>query len=494
MANEAVEKLRRLQAEAQDALDDQRLAHRDERQISGFQAFLHFWTLVVRSFIRNRCPLRASGLAYASLLALVPMLAVVISVSASLLKSQGEEPIRQFIDTMVERLTPNAAANADADVGAAPARPGGRLLDPAEYERTRRDMAQRINAFVGNIQSGTLGVTGMVALLFVAISMLSRIEDTFNDIWGVPRGRSWFNRIVQYWGALTLGPIVLVVTATLTSGPYFEATTKWIGSRGAAGVLAMQFGVEVLPYAIWSLAFALFYQLMPNTTVHWRAAFIGGLVSGCLWQANSKFSVLYVSRVVTNSRIYGSLGMVPVFMIGLYFAWLIMLFGAQVAYAFQNRRTYLQERQAESVHQRGREFVALRLAIAVAARFRAGAPPAPLTALADEVGVPTRLAGQLLRAMTKAGLLAEVNAGEAAFVPARPLHQLSVQDVLQAIRTGAGLELATRDDAARAAVRAAFERVGAIERGAAETMTWEALAASSANGQSNGGDGAVLKA
>ena len=475
MANEAVEKLRRLQAEAQDALDDQRLAHRDEKQISGFQAFLHFWTLVVRSFIRNRCPLRASSLAYASLLALVPMLAVIISVSASLLKSQGEEPIRQFIDTMVERLTPNAAENPDASLG--PVRPGGRLLDPAEYERTRRDMAQRINAFVGNIQSGTLGITGMVALLFVAISMLSRIEDTFNDIWGVPRGRSWFNRIVQYWGALTLGPIVLVVTATLTSGPYFEATTKWIGSRGAAGAIAMQIGVEILPYAIWSLAFALFYQLMPNTTVHWRAAFIGGLVSGCLWQANSKFSVLYVSRVVTNSRIYGSLGMVPVFMVGLYFAWLIMLFGAQVAYAFQNRRTYLQERQAESVHQRGREFVALRLAVAVAARFRTGAPPAPLTALADEVGVPTRLAGQLLRAMTKAGLLAEVTAGEAAFVPARPLNQLTVQDVLQAIRSGAGMDVATRDDAARAVVREAFERVGEVERGAAQSLTWETLAA-----------------
>lgn len=475
MANEAVEKLRRLQAEAQDALDDQRLAHRDEKQISGFQAFLHFWTLVVRSFIRNRCPLRASSLAYASLLALVPMLAVIISVSASLLKSQGEEPIRQFIDTMVERLTPNAAENPDASLG--PVRPGGRLLDPAEYERTRRDMAQKINAFVGNIQSGTLGITGMVALLFVAISMLSRIEDTFNDIWGVPRGRSWFNRIVQYWGALTLGPIVLVVTATLTSGPYFEATTKWIGSRGAAGAMAMQIGVEILPYAIWSLAFALFYQLMPNTTVHWRAAFIGGLVSGCLWQANSKFSVLYVSRVVTNSRIYGSLGMVPVFMVGLYFAWLIMLFGAQVAYAFQNRRTYLQERQAESVHQRGREFVALRLAVAVAARFRTGAPPAPLTALADEVGVPTRLAGQLLRAMTKAGLLAEVTAGEAAFVPARPLNQLTVQDVLQAIRSGAGMDVATRDDAARAVVREAFERVGEVERGAAQSLTWETLAA-----------------
>jgi membrane protein len=414
---------------------------------------------------------------------MVPMLAVVISVSASLLKSQGEEPIQRLIDSLVERLTPHAAgrltattASPGASVATEPAAPGGKLLDPEEYERTRRDMARQINAFIGNIRSGALGVTGMVALLFVAIAMLSRIEDTFNDIWGVPRGRSWFTRIVQYWGAMTLGPILLAVTFTLTGGPYFQATKEIIEGFGAIGAWTMKVALAFLPYAIWSLAFALFYQLMPNTRVDWRAAAAGGFVGGCLWQLNSQFSVLYVSRVVTNSRIYGSLGMIPVFMIGLYFAWIILLFGAQVAYAVQNRRTYLQEKQSEGVHQRSREFVALRVAAEVARRFRSGERAASLGELSDRLGVPTRLTGQVARSLVQAHLLAEATERETVFLPARPLDRITAQDVLQAIRVGQGMELATRPDAARDVVQAEFARIGLAEGKAAEAVTLADLA------------------
>src|SRR5438093_4906287 len=94
-------------------------------------------------------------------------------------------------------------------------------------------------------------------------------------------------------------------------------------------------------------------MLVPNTKVRWRAAVVGGLVGGILFHLNNLVSVLYVSRVVSNSKIYGSLALVPVFMIGLYFSWLILLFGAQIAYAFQNRVAYLEERQAENITQRG---------------------------------------------------------------------------------------------------------------------------------------------
>jgi len=232
-----------------------------------------------------------------------------------------------------------------------------------------------------------------------------------------------------------------------------------------------------LPYAIWSLAFALFYQLMPNTKVRWSAALAGGLVGGCLWQLNSEFSILYVSRVVSNSRIYGSLGMVPVFMIGLYGAWVILLFGAQVAYAFQNRRTYLQEKQAEGVHQQSREFVALRLATEIARGFQQADPPATLTALAERIGVPTRLAGQVLRTLTQARVLVETTDSETAYLPTRPPGQITAHNVLQALRVGPGFELATHADHGREAVRSEFERIAAAERAVAGSVTLQALAA-----------------
>src|SRR5207248_2834595 len=73
--------------------------------------------------------------------------------------------------------------------------------------KARKEIARRINQFIQNTRSGTLGVTGSVLLIFVGISMLGRIEDTFNDIWGVARGRSWFMRLVLYWGVISLAPL-----------------------------------------------------------------------------------------------------------------------------------------------------------------------------------------------------------------------------------------------------------------------------------------------
>lgn len=492
MGTDAVNRLKKLEEEARIALDDSGMARRDEIRTSKFQRFIHFCALVCRSFVRNRCPMRASSLAYASLLAMVPMLAVVISVSAGLLKTQGEEPIMKLIDSLVERLTPAAVPSkvtamrpqerpGDSAANGAPVANSRRgtarsLIDPEEYAKQREELARRIKEFIGNIRSGSLGVTGIIVLLSMAISMLSRIEDTFNDIWGVTRGRTWFTRVVYYWGAITLGPILLTVTIALTSGPYFEATKRFVSSFGAVGALAFKLGMVALPYVIWSAALTVFYNLMPNTKVRWNAAFVGGVVGGCLWQLNSEFSVLYVSRVVTNSKIYGSLGMIPVFMVGLYFAWVILLLGAQVAYAFQNRRAYLQERQAEIVSQQSREFIALRLMTAVAARFLRGEPAPTLAALAETVGVPGRLASQLLAVLVDARLIEEVGHGEPAFLPARPPGRITAGDVIHALRVGRGLDLATREDDNRDVVRREYERILQAERTTAGSITIEQLA------------------
>jgi membrane protein len=474
MVNDTVDKLKQLQAEAQGVLDESAIARKEEQELTAFQRLVHFWVLVARSFVRNRCPLRASALAYASLLAMVPMLAVVISVSSSLLKKQGEQPIEQFIENLVASLTP-----ASPVLGPQPAdaSPGGADAHAAQskYIQTRKEIAHNINQFIGNVRSGTLGVTGMVALVFVAITMLSRIETTFNDIWGVTRGRTWFARIVHYWAAITLGPVLLAVVVGLTSGPHFQGTREILAQLPLGLGWLMSFLFRFLPFLILSLAFAAFYQLMPNTKVLWRAALVGGVVGGSLWQLNNMISVLYVSRVVTNSKIYGSLGMVPVFMVGLYFSWIILLLGAQVAYAYQNRRTYLQEKQAEGVHQRSREFVALRLMTQVGLRFHRAERPATLTQLADSLGVPSRLAGQILHTLVDVSLLAEVVDGESAYVPARPLSEISAQDIVQALRSGRGMDLATRDDAARALVREEFERMAAAEKAVAEGITLQAL-------------------
>lgn len=466
-------RLQRIKAEAEALLVEGEETGLSEAPVPRWRQSLRFWGMVFRNFKRNRCPVRASALAYASLLALVPMLAVVLSVSSSLLKSQGEKQIEVFVEKIVAGMTPDAEIMTDEEEMEGSASTGSPVDNRSM--RARREVARRIYEFIGNIRSGALGVTGMVVLLSVAISMLSRIEDTFNDIWGVTRGRSWFNRIVLYWAAVTLGPVLVIVTLGLTSGPHLDRVRGFISSLHWTAEAVVLLGMRCLPFVILSIGFGLFYLLMPNTKVHWRAALAGGVVGGCLWQLNNQFSVLYVSRVVTNSKIYGSLGMVPVVMVGLYFSWLILLFGAQVAYAFQNRRSYLQEKIADGVHESGREFAALRLMTLIGERHQSGMRPATGLELASSLGIPSRLAGQLLHLMVHTRLLLEVAGTETSYAPARPLDKITAHDVLQSIRAGRGAGLATREDATRPAVLEEYNRIAMAERRQAEATTLQEL-------------------
>ncbi len=158
--------------------------------------------------------------------------------------------------------------------------------------------------------------------------------------------------MIHYWAAITLGPLVVILVMGLAVGSQFQVAQDFIEETPVIGGLVF----KMIPFFVLCGSFLLLYQLMPNTKVHWKAALVGGAVAAVLWVANGKFNALFASKVVSASKIYGSLSAIPIFLFGLYLSWTILLFGAQVSYAFQNRRAYIQEKQAESVNQRGREL------------------------------------------------------------------------------------------------------------------------------------------
>lgn len=470
MPNDAFSRIRELQRHAQDVLAETETGPVDADREPAARRWARFCVQVGRSFSRNRCPVRAAALAYSSLLALVPMLAVVFSVATSILKEQGEAPIRQFVEKLVAHVTPytNPEQATDAEAAAIAARAA------AERERA----VKQINEYINRIRSGAIGTTGMVALMLVAIMMLARIEGAFNDIWGVERGRSWYSRTVLYWAALTLGPLLLIVALGLTSGTYLEATERLRSVPWLAGLL-----FKFLPVVVLSGLFALFYLAMPNTRVPWQAALVGGLVAGVLWQANNMLGVFFVSRVTSNNAIYGSLGMVPVLMIGLYFAWLILLFGAQVANAFQNRATYSQSRQAANVSPRGREWLAWRIMTHVGRAFARQQPPPTVAGLALALHAPPSLVAEILRALTVARLTVETADRENGFVPARPLEQITAHEILTAVRDGPGAAVTAPDAESERRAWAGFQQVGETERQAAAALTLAELVADNAPAQ-----------
>jgi membrane protein len=444
-----------------------------EAEFNRLERFAHFCVLVGRSFVRNRCPVRAAALSYTSLLALIPLLAVAISVTSSLLKNQGEEQIYGAIDKLVSNFIP-PATNADPETNPA-AETGDNSISQAgadtRVDTAQKEAAQRIHEFIQNTRSGALGVIGMLLLVYVAIQMLASIESTFNDIWGVTHGRNWLRRIVLYWTTITLGPLLIVGALGLAGGSQLQTAKIMVGKMPFFGELIFQFA----PLLFLWLAFTLIYLLVPNTKVRFGAALVGGVVGGSLWHLNNLFGFLYVSRVVTNSKIYGGLGLVPVFMVGLYFSWVILLFGAQVAYAFQNRKLYLQEKLVENVNHRGREFIALRLMTLIGQRFQNGNPPVTIQEISAELGIPTKLAQQVLQPLLAARLVTEIAGSEAAYAPARPLDAINAHHVLRAVRAGAGQDIATRDEPARAEVLGEFAKIEEAERAAASSVTLLAL-------------------
>lgn len=473
--------------------------------LSRLQRFVHFWMLVGRSFVRNRCPIRASALSFTSLLSLIPLLAVALGITGLFLRAEGEQRIDRIIDGIINVAVPPAAlvtnrpaagtpattnglappagptatpaaTNAPADTGqllAFTARARSKLAELTQDEGivdARRTVARYINEFIQNTRSGALGATGMLFLLWMIYALLSRIEETMDDIWGAPRARNWLDRIRNYWLTVSLGPVIVAFGIGLASGPQSAGLRNFVASIPLGGLV---FGL--VPVVLLWLAFTLFYQMMPNTKVRFSAAAVGSLIGTAAWVGTNLLGSLYISRVVTNSKIYGSLGLVPVFMLGLYTSWLILLFGAQVAYAWQNRAAYLQEKLAENVNQRGREFIALRLMTFVSQRFQRGERPASIPEMSADLGIPSRLIQQVMQTLLAARLVVEVGGNEGGYAPARPLEQINAHHILTAMRATQGQELATRDEPARAEVYGEFARIQEAERVAASAVNMLAL-------------------
>lgn len=507
-----------------------------EGGLSKFERFFHFWVLVSSSFVRNRCPIRASALSFTTMVAMIPILTVVLGVANAILESKGEAQIRAFIAQMVERIVPApASTNQPAlipfapapaprrapppdlasgldkiqfgvdelrarqnapwllvpdDPGtstpaaggisitnppAAPFAPASPAGESSELTHAKQSVAEQVANFIYGFakksSSATLGFAGMFFLIVTAILTLARVEEVFNDIWGVAHGRDWWSRITNYTFTIGFGPTLLILALGLMNQPNFQRTRDLITIIPFLEPLI----TSLLPVVIICFTFALFYKLVPNTRVNFSAALVGGMLAGVAWHFYNHLGFLLASRWVNANKIYGGLAIVPLFMGGLYISWLTVLFGAQVAYAFQNRASYLQDRLAENVNQRGREFVALRLMTCIGQRFQRGLPPATVRQITSELGIPSKLVQQVTHTLLASHLIVEISGTEVGYAPARPLEAIDCHQILYAMRAAHGQEPATRDEPVRLEVLGEFARIEAAEARAAAAVSMRDL-------------------
>jgi membrane protein len=301
---------------------------------------------------------------------------------------------------------------------------------------------------------GLIAGIGVVILFFTVIRLLSNIEISLNGIWGVKEHRTWVRKFSDYLSIMIVCPVLLVLASSINVFIVSQVTlisenvefvgffSKWIF-----------FALKVLPFMVMWMLFSFLYVVVPNTRVNILAGIIGGITGGTIYQLFQAIYLNVLVGVTSYSAVYGSFAALPLFLFWLQSSWLIMLFGAEVSFAYQNADTYELEPDCLRASQWFRRLSALLLASVVIRAFSRGEGPVGESALLKELELPVRLVKELLFQLVEVGVLFEVkreNNRELSYLPGRDIKEITVGFVLHRlemhglsdipIRHSAGLE------------------------------------------------------
>ncbi len=356
---------------------------------------MQFWRRVVLRFVDDRCIQRASALAYATLLAIVPMVALGFSIFTG--SKAFESVTTNITQTILQYMLP-----------------------------TSQSVVQEYLSGIGD-KAGALSIFGLIGLMFTATALLNTMEEAFNDIWRITRARSWWSKLIIFWSALTLSPILIGASLSITS--YFAALPV-LENVAQQGVETLGKTPFVLPWLMSSLAFATLYKALPNTRIPIRYTLFGGLISGALFELTKLGFAFYVTEVANYEKLYGVLGTLPVFLIWLFLVWVVVLVGAEVAYCTQHAETKETEHShfdADGV----RQFFGFYILMQAARALQIG-KVLQLEELTRKSGVPGPVLEEWLDQMCRNGLLrtsSDEDSEHETWLPSRDMHSLTLADI-----------------------------------------------------------------
>ncbi|MEX0741276.1 MAG: YhjD/YihY/BrkB family envelope integrity protein, partial [Phycisphaeraceae bacterium] len=328
----------------------------------------------------------------------------------------------------------DARADARADADAEPAEP--EEVDPLserreEFLRVRERLDEELTNILDTLEGvdiRSIGVVGVLLFIYGATALLVTIEDSFNAVFGTTEGRPWYVRLPLYYTMITLGPVVLVGAQVLQNQLLgtleVRDWTNWL-------VTPLAFLAPIL--ASWMVLFLL-YLLMPNASVSKQAAAVGGFVAAVLWVITKDIFQLYVAHGVMGS-LYGALALVPLFLLWLWTAWLIVLFGLELTYTLQAMRGRYLKHQ---IHKQPEDdavvdaAVMVPLATRLAAAFERG-ETVSLTELGQAANLPPRIVRKMMEMLESAHIVLRVQdtVGQS-YSLARPAAKIHVDEILAA--------------------------------------------------------------
>jgi membrane protein len=360
--------------------------------------------LSIRGIMQDKAPLRASALTFYSILSVVPVVAMVFGIAKGFGFERG-----------LERM----------------------LMDSLEGQE---EIVESILAFshtlLDSVRGGFVAGFGLLFLFYTIIKILSNIESAFNDIWGIKRSRSFGRKITDYLSIMLIGPILLFLSSTLTvlvSSGVLRVVEKIaylkIVSPGVSFLLGF------LPYLSLWILFSFVFVFVPNAKIRLTSGVLGGIIAGTLYHI-FQFGYIHLQiGVAKYNAIYGSFAALPLFLVWMQVSWLIVLFGAEIAFAHQNVETYEFEQDCLTVSHSFKRLLSLWVLHRLIRNFLLGERPWGANRLSHELEIPSRLVNQILHELGASGLVSEVKLDETrvGYEPAQDPEGMTVQSVIDTL-------------------------------------------------------------
>lgn len=363
---------------------------------------VRFTLVIAHELASGQINLRAMSLVYTTLLSLVPLIAV----SFSVLKAFGvHNQLQPFLLNLFAPLGSQA----------------GELVD-------------RIIGFVANMKVGVLGALGMALLLYTVISLIQKVEDSFNHVWRTKGVRSFARRFSDYLSVIMVGPVLVFSAIGLTASMMSTRVMRRLLEVDAFGMAFAILG-EMMPFFMIIAAFCFIYIFVPNTRVKFRSALVGASVGGMIWQLTNIVFTSFAASAVQYSAIYSGFAILMLFMIWIYLAWIILLFGAMVAYFHQHpEQIRLGGGVRMALSHRMSERIALTVLTLVADSYCNEKRPWTLDDFVQRLRIPGDTLGEVVDMLQSCHLLVETAAEPPEYLPGHSPDSLTVARILAEIR------------------------------------------------------------
>jgi membrane protein len=355
---------------------------------------------LLRDLAGGKLNLHAIGLVYASVLAIIPLLAFSFGILAGFHAQGVLEPlVHDFFGPM------------------------GSAAD---------ELTARVMEFVNKVRGGLVGTVGLALLIWTLISTMKKVEDGFNFVWHVDVPRSLARRLAEYLALLIVGPVLLAAVVGLSRLASESEPVRMLSELPLA-VRAMALALRIAPYAIASGLLTVIYMVVPNTLVRFGPALAGGITGGILWAAIGRFFTVFVLYSSRLTAVYAGFAIIIATLVWTYFNWIILLIGAQVSFYAQNPsylRVGLHEPRLSCADT---ERLALGIMYLVAERYRAGGERLTIPALAAALGYPGISVARMCATLEGAGFLAAIV--DDSLLPGRDIAQIPVVAIIMVARS-----------------------------------------------------------